>query len=493
MGDIIKYYSIWKENVKKNSFDKLSSNKKCDVLIIGGGITGISSAYQLINKGLNVILVERNEIGGGITSRTTGKLTYLQNLIYSTLNNKYSYDIAYKYLNSQMDAINIVKNVILENNIDCNLDCQDSFLFTNNKDNISKIEEEKKVLERMGVVVNDKDKINLNIPYCYGISVSDTYYFHPVKYIQSLASICFNNGIEIYEHTKVMDIKKREEYYECILEECKVYAKNVILASHYPYFIKPFLFPIKAHIEKSYILADKVSDYNNISGISIDKDITSFRYYKDKDNYLIYLYGTHNLAYKFNYKSNFDRLINSFNINNKNIKYIWSNTDIVTSDGLPYIGKISDNLYIGTGYNGWGMTNGTIAGMILSDLILGRENKYASLFDPLRKSIYNIAIFGNVFNSMKPFIQNKVIKNKKYYSDNVVYMKRNGKNIAIYTDKLGKEHIVYSDCPHLKCSLVFNEVEKTWDCPCHASKFDIDGNCINGPSNYNIRYNNDKE
>ena len=460
MGDIIKYYSIWKENVKKNSFDKLSSNKKCDVLIIGGGIT----------------------------SRTTGKLTYLQDLIYSTLNNKYSYDIAYKYLNSQMDAINIVKNVILENNIDCNLDCQDSFLFTNNKDNISKIEEEKKVLERMGVVVNDKDKINLNIPYCYGISVSDTYYFHPVKYIQSLASICFNNGIEIYEHTKVMDIKKREEYYECILEECKVYAKNVILASHYPYFIKPFLFPIKAHIEKSYILADKVSDYNNISGISIDKDITSFRYYKDKNNYLIYLYGTHNLAYKFNYKSNFDRLINSFNINNMNIKYIWSNTDIVTSDGLPYIGKISDNLYIGTGYNGWGMTNGTIAGMILSDLILGRENKYTSLFDPLRKSIYNIAIFGNVFNSMKPFIQNKVIKNKKYYSDNVVYMKRNGKNIAIYTDKLGKEHIVYSDCPHLKCSLVFNEVEKTWDCPCHASKFDIDGNCINGPSNYNIRY-----
>ena len=409
MGDIIKYYSIWKENVKKNSFDKLSSNKKCDVLIIGGGITGISSAYQLINKGLNVILVKRNEIGGGITSRTTGKLTYLQDLIYSTLNNKYSYDIAYKYLNSQMDAINIVKNVILENNIDCNLDCQDSFLFTNNKDNISKIEEEKKVLERMGVVVNDKDKINLNIPYCYGISVSDTYYFHPVKYIQSLASICFNNGIEIYEHTKVMDIKKREEYYECILEECKVYAKNVILASHYPYFIKPFLFPIKAHIEKSYILADKVSDYINISGISIDKDITSFRYYKDKDNYLIYLYGTHNLAYKFNYKSNFDRLINSFNINNRNIKYIWSNTDIVTSDGLPYIGKISDNLYIGTGYNGWGMTNGTIAGMILSDLILGRENKYASLFDPLRKSIYNIAVFGNVFNSMKPFIQNKVI------------------------------------------------------------------------------------
>ena len=247
MGDIIKYYSIWKENVKKNSFDKLSSNKKCDVLIIGGGITGISSAYQLINKGLNVILVERNEIGGGITSRTTGKLTYLQDLIYSTLSNKYSYDIAYKYLNSQLDAINIVKNVISENNIDCNLDCQDSFLFTNNKDNISKIEGEKKVLGSMGVVVNDKDKINLNIPYCYGISVSDTYYFHPVKYIQSLASICFNNGIEIYEHTKVMDIKKREEYYECILEECKVYAKNVVLASHYPYFIKPFLFPINLY------------------------------------------------------------------------------------------------------------------------------------------------------------------------------------------------------------------------------------------------------
>ena len=147
-------------------------------------------------------------------------------------------------------------------------------------------------------------------------------------------------------------------------------------------------------------------------------------------------------------------------------------------------------MLIGTGYNTWGMTNGSLAGKILSDIILKKENKYINLFNPMRKinkgKIINFPLI--LGSNAYSFIKSKIYKNKKWYPNTVRFEKRNGKNIAIYIDENKKEHIVYNLCPHLKCSLNFNEIELTWDCPCHGSRFDIDGNCIEGPSNYNITY-----
>lgn len=154
---------------------------------------------------------------------------------------------------------------------------------------------------------------------------------------------------------------------------------------------------------------------------------------------------------------------------------------------MPYIGKFKENLYIGIGYNTLGMTNGTLAGKIISDIILNHNNEYVSLFNPLRKTRV-LPVFHNLYSSTKPFLENKIVKNKNFYSKNVVFTKRKGKSVGIYTDTTGKEHIVYNLCPHLKCNLIFNEEELTWDCPCHSSRFDLDGNVIKGPSNYNISY-----
>jgi len=136
------------------------------------------------------------------------------------------------------------------------------------------------------------------------------------------------------------------------------------------------------------------------------------------------------------------------------------------------------------------MTNGTLAGKIISDIILNKNNEYINLFNPLRNTNF-LKTIHNIYSSAKPFLENKIYKNKEFYSKNVVFSKRNGKNVGIYIDNNGKEHIVYNLCPHLKCSLIFNEEELTWDCPCHSSRFDIDGNVIKGPSNYNIGYKED--
>ena len=163
----------------------------------------------------------------------------------------------------------------------------------------------------------------------------------------------------------------------------------------------------------------------------------------------------------------------------------------MTNDLLPYIGRLNEsNILIGTGYNTWGMTNGSLAGKIISDIILDRKNRYIELFNPHRK--LNLGSFLNfpvaLFSSAYSFLKTKVSKNKDWYSERVRFEKRNGRDVGIYIDDEGIEHIVYNLCPHMKCSLIFNEIEKTWDCPCHGSRFDIDGKSIEGPSNYDITY-----
>jgi len=486
----LKNNSIWIEGITSNSYSKLDKDKFVDVLIIGGGMTGISTAYHLRNSSLKVCLVDRNEIGMGISSKTTGKLTYLQDLMYSKISKKHSDGVAKTYLNAQIDAIKLVKDIVNDNNIDCNFTKQKSYLFANSEIEVNKLKHEEALLKYMNVLVKEEN-IPLNIDNKYSISVSDTYYFHPVKYIKSLANICFNNKIEINENTNIKNITRDKDKYICFANDYKIYAKKVVLACHYPFFIIPFFFPIKGYLERSYISASLVGENKNISGINISSNNSkSFRYYQNKDNYFIYLNGSHNLRSKYNLKNNFNNLIKELNKMNIKPSYLWSNIDIITNDYLPYIGRLEDNLLIGTGYNTWGMTNSSIAGKILSDIILNKENKYIKLFDPYRKGINICSVGNDIYSSLKPFTLNKLIKNKSFYKDKVFFTKRDGKNVAIYIDKNNKEHIVYNKCPHLKCSLIFNEVEKTWDCPCHASRFDIDGNVIEGPSCYNISYKN---
>ena len=481
-GDYMKNYSLWLDNIDNDSYPKLDSNLDVDILIIGGGITGISTLYHLINSNLKVCLVERNKIGEGITARTTGKLTYLQGNIYSKIKKMYSFNVARKYYEAQKDGIELVKNIIKNNNIECDFTRQRSFLFASVFKDIDALKQEKELIEKFGEKVSEI-KIPLSINNYYAISVSNTYYFHPLKYVKKLAKICYKKGQNIYENTNIIKIEKNNNYYTCYTNEYTIKAKKIVIATHYPYFLKPFLFPLKCSLEKSYISASIIEDKKDISGINLNNRSISFRYY---DKYFLYLNGTHNLCNSFNNKEKFNYLLKD----NKDITFYWSNTDIITNDYLPYIGKIDNDMYLATGYNTWGMTNGSLAGKIISDLILYNNNKYKTLFNPKR----NMAIYGklniikDIYSSAKPFIQNKIFKNKRYYSNNVIFKKINGKDIGVYIDKEKKEHIVYNKCPHLKCSLIFNEVEHTWDCPCHASRFDIDGKCITGPSTKDITY-----
>ena len=471
----MKNYSIWKENVELPSFKKLNENKDVDVLIIGGGMTGINTLYQLRNSSLEVLLVEQNKIGMGVTVNSTGKLTFLQQDLYEKIIKNFDEDTAKTYLDSQRDAIDLACNIIEKENFDCDLLKAPSYVYSLDEVEDKKLDDLKKFLtdNDINVIDGESDLIE----YRRMIGVENTYLFHPLKYIKGLVSKI--DPSKIYEDTSIVKMEKDDDNgYICYTNDDKIIrAGAVVIASHYPYFNLPFIFPVRGSLEKSYISASKYR-YDNISLIKYSKPVISIRSHLD---YLLYLSNSRNVASKVDDKEHYKELKKKLKDIDLVPEYMWSNTDIMTNDGLPYIGKIDDRLFIGTGYNTWGMTNGILAGKMLADMIIGNDNKYKELFNPKRinMGIIGGGILDSGYNALGYI--NGILTD----SDKIRYESIEGKEFAIYKDEEG-EHKVFTKCPHLGCRLIFNEFEKTWDCPCHASRFDIDGKCISGPSNKDI-------
>ena len=461
----MKKTSIWIDTIKKKKYPKLTSNKDIDVLIIGGGITGISTLYFLKNSGLDVALVDQGKIGMSITGHSTGKLSYLQNDLIDKIRKNFNDETALKYLKSQRYSIKTIVSLIDKLNISCDLEEVNSYVFTNKIEEILKLRDLSSFLNENGFSTFDGDKDYVKHKYMF--YVKDTYMFHPIKFVYGL---CDNITFPIYENTAIKKIIKNENSYSCYTDDYVINAKKVVLASHYPYFIFPYLFPLKCTLEKSYLSASK-NNFDKHSLISYGMPVISMRTYKD---YLLYLSDSHNTCDDVCDKKHFNHLLQGALKYSKKVDYVWSNVDIITSDGLPYVGEINKNLFIGTGYNTWGLTNGFLAGNILADLILEKKNEYSLLFDPNR---INFALFFGLFKSS--------FKNIKGYING--YLNRiSSKKTFTYNKKE-----FYSKCPHLGCKLIFNSVLKTFDCPCHGSRFDMNGNCINSPANSDIKFKGD--
>lgn len=462
-------------NQKTNSDNnKELNNLQTDILIIGAGITGLTTAYFLKDTNKKITIIDKSEVGRGITSKTTAKITYLQQDIYSKLTEIHNKEIAKKYYNSQKEAINTIIKIIKENNISCDLEKVDSILFTKEEKNITKLNSEKEILSTWNAPVKDyQDEFIKN-----GFIVNNTYTFNPLKYLNTLKQI-IENKVTIFENTLASSIKKEKNIYLIETNKGTINANIIVLACHYPFFIYPFFFPLKTYIEREYVNASKIKEPKKITSINIDKDLYSVRYYKD---YLIYGSNEHKLTNNINYQKKYNQSKKNFiKYFNQEPTYTWMNQDIISNDSLPFIGKIKDNIYISSAYNTWGMTNGTIGGKIISDLIQEKENKYTTLFNPNRKNIPLVinSIFG-LFPYLKAYIEGLFHKSNPYY------IKIKGLIYGVYIDEQGIKHKIRLICPHMKCPLVFNQEEKTWDCPCHGSRFDLDGNILETPATKNI-------
>lgn len=484
--------SIWRKSIKKIKESKINDN--VDVLIIGAGLSGISTAFELKDSNLNICLIESNEVGSGTSSLTTGKITYLQDTIYTDLESMYDKDVSNKYLKSQIYASDMIRNIINNYSIDCDYINNDSYIFSYKDEDKEKINKEYNILKEFKIDAEILDKLPIRFPCNYALKVKNTAVFNPVKYINSIVEL-IKDKINICEHVRALTITKKDDYYIVDTTKGKINAKYVVVCTQYPFFVMPGLIPLKTHIEKSHVVAAKVNEIKNFNAISVGKQTYSIRYHKDKDSYIIFAGESYKMSNHVNYKERQEELELKFkSLFNLNIHYRWSIHDVTSNDLLPIIGEVDDNLLISTTFNKWGMTNGVLSGKILSDIILNRDNEYIKLFNPKRKITIKrtMNFFVDAFNTSKIFISTKINKNRSFYNKNVKFENIDGKSYGIYIDEKQNKHVVRNLCPHMKCSLVFNYMDKTWDCPCHGSRYDIDGNVIKGPSSFDIKVRKEK-
>ena len=424
--------SVWEKTAQKSQFDALNGNKKTDVLIVGGGIAGILCAYKLKNAGVDCMLIEATEICGGITKNTTAKITLQHGLIYDKMIRRFGEDKARLYAEAQIKAGK--EYARLCESIDCDYETRDNYVYSLSDRN--KIEKEVAVLNRIGVKAEFSDAHELPFKIAGTVRVRDQAQFHPLKFLYTIAK-----DLPIYEHTKVIELMP----HKAKTNHGEIAFKKLIIATHFPMLNKHGLYPLKLYQHRSYVLALK--NAQNISGMYVDESDMglSFRNFGDL---LLLGGGGHRTGKQGGCWQELEAFAQK-HYKNAEIVDKWATQDCMTLDDVPYIGqyaKSTPDVYVATGFNKWGMTNAMVAADILCDLVQGKNNPYASVFDPSR-TVLRPQLAVNAFDSV----------------------------VGLLTPTAPR-------CPHLGCALKYNRAEHTWDCPCHGSRFTEEGKLINNPA-----------
>lgn len=487
--------SIWIDTEKKINLRqaKLDKINDVDILIIGGGIAGASTFFELRHDKRKILLIDSDKIGHGISSKTTGKLTPMQGIIYSKLDKVHGGKVARDYFKSQLEAIKIVRRNVARFKIDCDYVKTDSYIYIDDNKYWKDFQREYNFYKNNQFNISEVKDIPTNLKFKRAIKTTYGSVFHPINYIRKIVEIGIRNNHEVKENLRAIKLNKVGENYEVITTDGIIKAKWVVVTTHYPFFLNPGFIPFKSHIEHSYLLSSKVDNSKDFQIIKTHNPVRSIRYQSGLNNNYILMAGESIAASdSFDHQLHLDNLEQFFKNNFSHpIDNSWFTHDIMTNDGLPFIGKINNkypNLLVATGFNKWGMTNGIISGNILKDILCDNYNPYIYLFNPSRglkiKSLEQNLIDG--YRASISYIKSYK-KRFSFYPYNVSITYENGIRIGNYMDKNSKIHKVNTLCPHMKCHLVFNSVDVTWDCPCHGSRFDIDGNVIEGPSTTDIK------
>lgn len=424
--------SIWSETAERVHFSPLDGTKSTDVLIIGGGIAGILCAYKLKQAGIDCILVEADEICGGVTQNTTSKITLAHGAIYDKMIRRFGKENAKLYVDAQKNAIKEYADLC--HNIDCDFERKDAYVYS--LDNRERIEKEVLALRSLGVGATFSNASELPFDVAGAVHVKHQAQFHPLKFLYSIAK-----DLPIYEHTKMVNLIP----HKATTNHGVITFLKLIVATHFPIYNKNGGYFLKLYQHRSYVLA--LEGTPQMRGMYVDACRTglSFRNYQ---NLLLLGGGGHRTGKSGGCWQELETFAKEHYPHAK-IKYRWATQDCMTLDDIPYIGQYSPStpdVFVATGFNKWGMTNAMAASDILCDLIQKKNNPYAKVFSPSR-SVLRPQLAVNAFESL----------------------------VGLFTPTAPR-------CPHLGCALKYNAAEHSWDCPCHGSRFGEDGALINNPA-----------
>lgn len=484
--------STWIKEVTLKSFPKVDQDLYCDHLIIGAGLTGLSLGYYLSNTDANFIIVEADHIGAGASGRNTCKLSAQHELIYQDIIKKHGFDIAKRYYRAHMEAIDSVEEIIQEHEIDCDFIRCNSCIFTQEELNLASLQDEYQAYLDLGIECEYFKEWDFPIPFLEGIRMPNQAKFQPMKYMQGLADIIMKRNHMIYEYSPIKTIVESEDGYVAICNNRKIHAKKIIQATQLPFYDHHQFFFSRIHPSMNSMAATPIS--TNIPEdmlINIDDPLKSYNTIGKEQRKLIIGGNEHRVGQAIHDPDAFmHNAQREFHL--QTIEDSWSSQDYQPFDHLPMIGKLQkdkDDLYIATAFNKWGNTTSNIAGKLLSAYLLHQESQYMDVFDPHRIQ----SIFALNFVKENLEIAYEFIKSKFKDPDQEYPMIGHGKVIMIddhpygvYRDEDDELYIVDITCPHLGCNCIFNDVDKTWDCPCHASRYSYKGEVLKGPSTHGL-------
>ena len=430
-------HSLWSETVTLPSFESLNKNIKTDILIIGGGITGILTAHFLHQAGIPYILVEADTILNGITKNTTAKITSQHGLLYHKIIEKYGADAAGLYLEANETVLWEYKK--LARDILCDFSEENNYVYS--LTNERKLEQELAALSKLNYPAYLTKNLPLPFSNVGAVTFPNQAKFHPLKFLSEIAK-----PLHIYEHTKVRELADNLAF----TNHGKIQADKITVTTHFPFLNKHGSYFLKMYQHRSYVLA--LTHTDKPEGMYVDEAESGLSF-RTHQNLLLLGGGGHRTGKQGGNYHELREFTSRYYPSAQEVSH-WATQDCMTLDGIPYIGqyaKNTPNLFVATGYNKWGMTSAMVAANLLRDIVLEKHSIYTDVFSPSR-SILHPQLFVNGWESAV--------------------------NLLTPTKKR---------CPHLGCALKWNKSEHTWDCPCHGSRFEENGELIDNPATDDLK------
>lgn len=486
--------SFWIDSTPHTLFPPLTEPVSVDVAIVGGGIVGITAAKLLKQAGKTVAVIESREIVTGTSGHTTAKITSLHQLIYADLIKEVGEAKARLYGESNQAALEQVAKFVAQEHIDCDFNRRSAYTYARTSEQLEQVEAEVEAAVKLGLPASLVQETSLPFSIAGAVKFDHQAQFHARKYLLHLAQQIPGEGSHVFEGTRVQTVEE-DTPSRVITDQGVVNAQDVIVATNLP-ILDRGLFFAKTYPKRSYIIAAPIDPAQAPEGmfIGFGKNYHSIRTTPYRDGLLLLIGGGgHKVGTVTETEEKYLELESfareHFAVNT--IAYRWSTQDFISFDKLPYIGQLTPfnrHTYVATGFSLWGMTKGTLAGMLLADRILGTENPWAELYDATRATPFlNQTSIQQNLDVARRWVGDRLqgwgsgsFSEVQPGEGKLVTVK--GDKVAAYRDAAGTLHAVSAVCSHLGCIVSWNSAENSWDCPCHGSRFTYEGEVIHGPA-----------
>ena len=486
--------SLWVATTRAGLEDSAADRRRrFDVVVVGAGIAGLTTARLLVSEGYAVAVLDAGLVGAGVTGYTTAKLTALQRTTAGDIRSRSGDERAAAYVQANVAAVERVAELVASDNIACDFERAPACTYTTEPNGSDAIHAEHDVLVAAGFPARLNKDTELPFAVAAAVWLDGQAQFHPRRFCLGLAQAIINAGGVVAEMCRVLDVNEGGGTCTVVVEDAPaITADQVVIATHLPMLDAGCYFA-RAHPSRSYALAARVPG-ERIRGMYISSDEPTRSIRSTPDGWTILGGEGHRVGQHEDTRRCYQALETwataTFAVDE--IGYRWSAQDYESIDGVPYVGRLSrghHRMWTATGFRKWGMTNGTVAAMILADRISGRDNPWAETFDSIRRP---------PATSLKRLITDNVQVAKRFVGDRVRtwhpkpaedlaagdggIVELDGHAVAGYRDHDGALHAVATTCTHLGCRVTFNTAERSWDCPCHGSRFDVDGRVLQGPA-----------